>query len=81
MILYLVTMEAVYDHGCVGVYDTLDAAYERARDLFEHSDGHHSFRVEKVRLGESIEPRSTLGRPRGLLRENTRIDYEPRSTG
>jgi len=50
--LYLVTVTAVYDHGCYGVYSTLEAAKDRCEELWKKSDGHHRFRIDSVVLDE-----------------------------
>lgn len=46
-VVWTVTAEAVYDHGCYGVFSTLDAAEAHARALWDRSDGHHTLRVDR----------------------------------
>lgn len=46
--VYIVTVTAVYDHGCVGVFSQLEDAQEHVRRLWLESDGHHGFRIEQV---------------------------------
>lgn len=46
--VYLLTPTSVYDHGCLGIFTTKDAALERAARLYERSDGFHRIRVDEV---------------------------------
>ncbi len=54
MKLYVVTLTAVYDHGCLGVFTDLDAALAHCRAQWAESDGHHSFRIDQVALDQPI---------------------------
>lgn len=52
--VYIVTMYAVYDHGCGGVFETREAAEAHARALAADSDGHHDFHIGELPLDEPI---------------------------
>lgn len=54
MTIWLVTMVAVYDHGCAGVFSTERAAVAHAAALDAESDGHHTWRVDELRLDEPL---------------------------
>lgn len=56
MSVYIVIMEAVYDHGVYGVFDTEEAAMTHAAALWKDSDGHHRYRVEMWPLNEPLIP-------------------------
>ena len=43
MRLFVVTLEAVYDHGCLGVFTNLEAAKTYCRNQWAQSDGHHKW--------------------------------------
>jgi hypothetical protein len=68
-ILYAVFQEAVYRHGCVGIFESLDEA-QKAADNAAHNmgdDGHHHYDVvpfemnkiyaviEKLKAGDFFE--------------------------
>lgn len=53
--VWIITMTAVYDHGCAGVFTTRQAAVEHAEALNLDSDGHHDWRVEPFTLDEPID--------------------------
>lgn len=54
MNVYVITMEAVYDHGCGGVFTTRGAAETYARALADDSDGYHDFRVEEYPIDHPV---------------------------
>lgn len=54
MDVWIVTMVAMYDHGCGGVFTSEDAAREHAQALADDSDGHHDFRIERLRLDAPV---------------------------
>jgi hypothetical protein len=54
--LYVLIIEAVYDHGVVGVFTTREQADEVAKEMDEASDGHHAFRVEALELDVAYCP-------------------------
>jgi hypothetical protein len=64
MVVYIVTLTAVYDHGAVGVYTTLDAAKARAAELWGESDGHHDFRIDVVTVDEPLTAYECIDRER-----------------
>lgn len=53
--VWLITMTAVYDHGCAGIFTSREAAVAHAQHLQCTSDGHHTFRVEPFRLNDPID--------------------------
>jgi hypothetical protein len=53
MKVYLVTAYSIYDHGCFGVYSTLDAAKQRCQELWDVGDGHHGFRIDILEVDDS----------------------------
>lgn len=57
--LYLVVMEAVYDHGSGGIFTTREAAEAHVRALDADSDGHHGWRIDEIEADTPIfvEPR------------------------
>lgn len=54
MDVWIVTMNAVYDHGCGGVFSSEDAARGHAQALADDSDGHHDFRIERLTLDDPV---------------------------
>lgn len=69
--VYVLTMTAVYDQGCAGVFVSKEDAVDHARAMWEDSDGHHRFRINEVRVdapvwlsGRKIRPDAT---PRGAM--------------
>jgi hypothetical protein len=54
-VMYLLTMTAVYDHGCAGVFTTREAAIAQAERFYADSDRHHTFRIDRVLLDEPID--------------------------
>lgn len=50
MTVYVLQPEAIAVHEVVGVFDSHEAAEEHARDLWERSDAHHSYRITPVEL-------------------------------
>lgn len=54
---WMITMEAVYDHGIGGIFTDKDAAVAHARALAADSDGHHDFRVDPVTINEPVWPK------------------------
>ncbi len=55
MTIYVVTLTAVYDHGCLGVFTDLETAKAHCQNLWAESDGHHSFRIDTVTLDRPID--------------------------
>ena len=51
MKVWTVTAEAVYDHGCYGVFATVEEAEAHAMALWNLSDGHHGFRIDEFTVG------------------------------
>ena len=60
MTVYVLTITAVFDHGCCGVFTSRAAAVAHADNLFAVSDGHHTFRVDAVELDAGYEPSGLL---------------------
>ncbi len=56
--IYVVTLTAVYDHGCLGVFTSLDDAKNHCREMWAESDGHHNFRIDKMVLDQSVGSRA-----------------------
>jgi hypothetical protein len=69
--VWLVTAEAVYDHGVWYVGRSLEDAEQYAKDYAPDNDGHHEWRIDEMVLGVPLlpsEPAYRMGvRPR--LRE------------
>ncbi len=61
MTIYVVTLTAVYDHGCFGVFTTLDAATARCRELWDVSDGHHDYRIDVLPLDTPVSGAGDIG--------------------
>jgi hypothetical protein len=53
LILYVLIAEAVYDHGVIGVYSSEQEARDVAEEIWPTTDGHHRFRIDMLRLGET----------------------------
>ena len=56
MKIFIATAEAVYDHGCVGVFTTEKAAVDHCYTLWTESDGHHDFRIDEAELDAPRSP-------------------------
>jgi hypothetical protein len=53
--IYVVTVEGVYRHAILGVYDSLELAEARARDGARlEKDGYHSFAVGSAEMNAPI---------------------------
>jgi hypothetical protein len=59
--VYVVIMEGVYDHGCWGVYTSLEAAKARCAEVMGRSDGYHMFRIETIPLDTPVKGNGRLG--------------------
>jgi hypothetical protein len=46
--VYVVTMTALFDQGCAGVFSTKAAAVAHAEAMIADSDHHHDFRVDEM---------------------------------
>lgn len=54
MMVYVLTMTAVYDHGCCGVFSDRISAEAHANALHAASDGHHGFRIDEMQMDAPI---------------------------
>lgn len=79
MIVYLLTMSAVYDHGSAGIFTTRETAEEHARALDARSDGHHDWRINEMLLDEPVEPDATFGNPARRRYPDITLEFVPRS--
>lgn len=53
MNLYMVVKTAIYDHGCLGIFDTLEQASNVALSASKLEDGHHNFEVRPFVLNKA----------------------------
>jgi hypothetical protein len=51
---------AVYDQGIYGVFSNGGAAVAHGETLWDESDGHHQFRVERWSVGQAREADRTI---------------------
>ena len=58
--VFILIAYAVYDQGIYGVFDTSDAAVAHGEALWDESDGHHQFRVERWRVGQAAPADMTI---------------------
>ncbi len=57
--VYRLYLEGVYEQGTCGLFATPEEAEEYAQELWNQSDGHHDFCIERLRVGERV-PAETL---------------------
>lgn len=60
MIVYLLTMTAVFDQGACGIFFERTSAERHAANLHAVSDGHHQFRIDEMELDVGYLPHGTL---------------------
>ena len=73
--VYVLIAEAVYDQGIYGVFSNEEAAVTHGESLYDDSDGHHSFRVERWAVGQAREADRTIywvADPQGRKASQTR---------
>lgn len=93
-VVYVLTMEAVYDHGCGGVFTSRAAAEAHAQALYEDSDRHHDFRIDEVHLDTPVwlpgrgkaafagqRQRPTRPQPTSFVAWEERAEEPPSTTG
>lgn len=62
MKVYAVFQEAVYRHGCFGIFDSADMAVDVARALADADiDDHHTYEVVQFDLNTALSPSSEYG--------------------
>lgn len=57
--VYTLTVQGVYDHGCVGIFTDLDNAKTAAQEMLDKSDGYHDIRIEEMRIDVPLENRAS----------------------
>lgn len=58
-LVYLLTPEGVYDHGCLGVFRTREEAEVVANYMMERSDGYHNLRIDEMMVGVPLNKRAS----------------------
>lgn len=80
MTLYVLEAEAVYRHGVIGVYETVEQACEAARSIWPDTDGHHRFVVTPYEVGETHRNvfEHTVYSRRGTVGSDVEVELEIR---